>query len=113
MRYSATFEGNNLIQEDNGQRPTWNATTIESRSDLNGRNLRLCTMPFPVTTMSNDGGRNFHGFSIDIISALAKALNFTYSYVLPEDGQWGIHDPKTGAWNGMIGMLMNGKCDIW
>ena len=113
MRYSATFEGNNLIQEDNGQRPTWNATTIESRSDLNGRNLRLCTMPFPVTTMSDDGGRNFYGFSIDIISALAKAMNFTFTYVLPEDGQWGTHDPKTGAWNGMIGMLMNGKCDIW
>ena len=66
-------------------------------------------MPFPVTTMSDDGGRNFYGFSIDIISALAKAMNFTFSYVLPEDGQWGTHDPKTGAWNGMIGMLMNGN----
>ena len=53
------------------------------------------------------------GPSIDIISALSKAMNFTYSYVLPKDGHWGSQDPKTGDWNGMIGMLIDGKCDIW
>ena len=39
-------------------------------------------------------------------------MNFSYSYVLPEDGQWGRQDPDTGSWNGMIGMLVDGKCSF-
>ena len=113
VRYSSTFDGQNLVPENEDLMPTRYSTSIDRRSDLNGRNIRLCALPFPLTTMSDDGGKSFYGFSIDIISALATAMNFTYSYVLPKDGHWGTQDPKTGAWNGMIGMLINGKCDIW
>ena len=113
MRYSSTFGGQNLVPENKDFGPTWSLASIESRSDLKGRNVKMCALPFPLTTMSDDGGRTFYGFSIDHISALANAMNFTYSYVLPEDGRWGTQNPKTGAWNGMIGMLIDGRCDIW
>ena len=112
MRHSFTFDGWNLVPENIDLWPIGSSNLIENRSDLKGRNIRLCALPFPQTTMSEDGGKNFYGFSIDIINALADAMNFTYSYVLPEDGHWGTQNPKTGTWNGMIGMLIDGKCDI-
>ena len=102
-----------MVPENENLRHTRSSASIESRSDLKGRNIKLCALPFPVMTMSDDGGRNFYGFSIDMINALATAMNFTHSYVLPEDGHWGSRDPGTGAWNGMIGNLIDGKCDIW
>ena len=114
MRHVSTFDGLTLVPENKDLRPcSKSSTSLENRSDLKGRNIRMCAFPFPLTTMSDDGGRSFYGFSIDIIDALAKAMNFTYSYVLPKDGHWGIQNIKTGTWNGMIGMLIDGKCDIW
>ena len=113
VRYFSTFDGQDFVQENGDYMASQHSTSIERRTDLNGRNLRLCTLPFPLTTMSDDGGKSFYGFSIDIIKALATGMNFTYSHVLPKDGHWGTQDEKTGSWNGMIGMLIDGKCDIW
>ena len=113
MRYSFTFDGWKSVPENMDLGLTGSSSLIENRSDLKGRNIRLCALPFPQTTMSDDGGKNFYGFSIDIIGALAETMNFTYSYILPGDGQWGTQNPITGSWNGMIGMLIDGKCDIW
>ena len=106
------FDGLNLILEDSTKnRPT--RALLERRSNLQGRNIILCALPFPVTSMSDDGGETFYGLSIDIIEALSKAMNFSYSYVLPNDGQWGTQSAKDSTWNGMIGMLIDGKCDTW
>ena len=102
-----------MIPEGKDLMPSRFLTSIGQRTDLNGRNLRLCALQFPLTTMSDDGGESFYGFSVDIIEALAKAMNFTYSYVLPKDGHWGSQDKNNGSWNGMIGMLIDRKCDMW
>ena len=40
-------------------------------------------------------------------------MNFSYSIVVPEDGQFGKRDPATKEWNGMMKMLMEKQCDIW
>ena len=106
------FDGLNLIPEDTtNHRPT--QTLLDRRSNLQGRNIILCALPFPVSTMSDDGGESFYGFSIDIIETLSKVMNFSYSYTLPNDGQWGAQSAQDGTWNGMIGMLIDGKCDTW
>ena len=63
--------------------------------------------------MSNDGGKTFYGFGIDVIEFLQKKLNFTYSFVLPKDGKFGVYDKKERKWNGMVGQLVRKECDIW
>ena len=64
-------------------------------------------------TMSNDGGKTFYGLGIDVVEFLQKTMNFTFSYVLPKDGRFGVYNENERKWNGMVGQLVRKECDIW
>lgn len=49
-----------------------------------------------------EGNEQFEGYSMDLIAAIAKQLNFTFKFVLAEDGQYGSYNEKTKSWNGLI-----------
>ncbi|XP_042858563.1 glutamate receptor ionotropic, delta-1-like, partial [Penaeus japonicus] len=53
----------------------------------------------------------YRGFEITLLDELATAINFTYHYVRPEDGQWG-RLTSNGTWTGMIGMVATEKADF-
>ncbi|XP_042233761.1 glutamate receptor-like, partial [Homarus americanus] len=46
-----------------------------------------------------------------LVDYLAKALNFSYTYVRPPDGSWGKRY-KNGSWSGMVGMVVRKEADI-
>ncbi|KAE8746480.1 hypothetical protein FOCC_FOCC006845 [Frankliniella occidentalis] len=58
--------------------------------------------------MGNDG---FRGYSIDLISAIAKELNFTFEFYLVADEAYGSRN-RDGKWNGIIKDLMDRKADL-
>ena len=87
--------------------------SLDRRANLGGKKLLLCAKPWPIMTMSDDKGKTFYGFGIDVIEFLQKTMNFTYSYVLPRDGRFGVYDKIKRKWNGMVGQLVRKECDIW
>nr|XP_053652050.1 glutamate receptor-like [Cherax quadricarinatus] len=46
-----------------------------------------------------------------LVDYLATALNFTYTYVRPVDGVWGVR-LDNGSWSGMVGMVMREEVTI-
>ncbi|XP_071533860.1 LOW QUALITY PROTEIN: glutamate receptor ionotropic, kainate 2-like [Panulirus ornatus] len=57
-----------------------------------------------VPEASTNSSPLFTGPLINLLNILAKAMNFTYSYVRPPDGAWGIK-MDNGSWNGMVGLV--------
>nr|XP_053630360.1 glutamate receptor U1-like [Cherax quadricarinatus] len=53
----------------------------------------------------------FAGPVQQLIDYLSIALNFTYTYVQPPDGIWGVR-LKNGTWTGMLGMVMREEVGI-
>ncbi|KAJ8371128.1 hypothetical protein SKAU_G00111560 [Synaphobranchus kaupii] len=56
-------------------------------------------------------GPQQEGFCIDLLSTLAKKLDFKYNLHLVKDGRYGIMQ-ESGNWNGMIGEVMRGEADL-
>nr|XP_053632773.1 glutamate receptor-like [Cherax quadricarinatus] len=79
----------------------------------NGPNLLVASEgnPFSKMILTNDHkspGRqkfDFTGPVPELVSYLAKALNFSYTYVRPPDGFFGT-SLGNGSWSGMVGMVM-------
>lgn len=46
------------------------------------------------------------GYCIDLIEKLAKEMNFKYELVVKE--KFGVYNPATNKWNGLIGGLVEG-----
>ncbi len=100
--------------ENNGS-STWCSGDLEIHKETNllsGQNLvvgiNLWT-PFVMETQGNDTAA-YSGISIDILEHLALSLNFTYTLVLPADGEWGRE--VNGSWTGLVGMLEDWR-QIW
>ncbi|XP_069945065.1 glutamate receptor ionotropic, delta-1-like [Cherax quadricarinatus] len=53
----------------------------------------------------------FQGSMVKVIEYLAGALNFTYSFVRPPDGLWGLR-LANGSWTGMLGMVVREEANI-
>lgn len=49
------------------------------------------------------------GYCIDLIEKLAKEMNFKYELVVKE--KFGVFNPTTNKWNGLIGGLVEGVSD--
>ncbi|XP_068228604.1 probable glutamate receptor [Palaemon carinicauda] len=75
-------------------------------SNFEGREITFSAVnnnPFIVLEKQNTGGvAAVAGFEHTLIKSLAKALNFSYRMVTPEDGKWGGPLPN-GSVVGMIG----------
>lgn len=53
------------------------------------------------------GNDRYEGFCVDMLEKIAEILRFKYT-IQPTPGQvYGIKDPKTGEWNGMVKELIN------
>lgn len=49
----------------------------------------------------------FEGFCIDMLRLVANHVGFKYHLALVPDGKYGVLDPKTGEWNGMVRQLID------
>lgn len=54
-----------------------------------------------------EGNARYEGYSMDLIDAIAKELNFTYKFVLAADGKYGNFDKDTQSWNGLVKDLLD------
>ncbi|KAG7162319.1 Glutamate receptor-like 25, partial [Homarus americanus] len=81
--------------------------------------LKAATEVNPINkmiTLDNDealeGERfKFTGPAPELIDYLARAMNFSYQYLRPADGTWGVK-LENGSWSGMVGMLMRQEVNI-
>ncbi|XP_069941765.1 uncharacterized protein [Cherax quadricarinatus] len=53
----------------------------------------------------------FRGPVPQLMEYLSKGLNFTYTYMRPPDGEWGVKLDNR-SWSGMVGMVMREETDI-
>lgn len=53
------------------------------------------------------GNDRFEGYSLDLIDAISKILNFTYSFELVPDNNYGNYDPDTKEWNGLVRHILD------
>ncbi|XP_057319643.1 glutamate receptor ionotropic, kainate 2-like [Microplitis mediator] len=70
----------------------------------------------PVTDGSLRGvpieDMRYEGYAVDLIHEIAEICKFKYTFQLVPDKQFGIQDPDTKQWNGMIGQLLNREADL-
>lgn len=67
------------------------------------------TVIFP--TQWSGGRENVTGYFIDVLGYLESKLNFELVLLPSADSFWGSRD-KAGNWNGMVGMVIDGKADM-
>ncbi len=66
----------------------------------------------PYETMVVDGCQSpecFQGMFADVFHELMDMMNFTYTMMMPKDGQWGAQRDN-GSWTGVIGLRSLRKC---
>lgn len=55
------------------------------------------------------GNDRFEGFAVDLIFELSLLLEFSYEFIVEEDGNYGVCiDEQANIWTGMIGKVMSG-----
>ena len=52
------------------------------------------------------GNNRFYGFAIDLLEEVARISKFSYIVDLNPDGVYGVKNPDTGEWNGIVKQLM-------
>ncbi|XP_069940070.1 glutamate receptor U1-like isoform X2 [Cherax quadricarinatus] len=86
---------------------------------FHGPNLLVATEVNPfnkiISVTDPEGHRvnrvHFTGPVPKVVDFLSKALNFTYTYLRPPDGVWGV-SVGNGSWSGMVGLVMREEVDI-
>ncbi|KAM9799747.1 glutamate receptor U1 [Syngnathus typhle] len=79
-------------------------TSTAGQSDL-----RITTILQEPYTMSK--GSQLEGFCMDLLSEVAKKLDFRYIVHLVKDASYGRQDDN-GHWNGMVGEVVRGEADL-
>lgn len=52
------------------------------------------------------GNAQYEGFCIDLLKAIATQVGFQYTIRLVPDNMYGVYDPETKTWNGIVRELM-------
>lgn len=52
------------------------------------------------------GNARYEGFCIDLLKMIAELVGFQYSIRLVPDHKYGVYDPDTKEWNGIVRELM-------
>lgn len=52
------------------------------------------------------GNARFEGFCIDLLKWIAAQVGFQYAIRLVPDHMYGVYDPETKEWNGIVRELM-------
>lgn len=62
-----------------------------------------------VDEMMPDFNENdlYEGFCIDVLRLIAQMVGFQYNIKLVADGKYGLQDPETGEWNGIVRELID------
>ena len=58
------------------------------------------------------GHMKYEGYCIDLLTRLQETLGFQYELYVVPDGNFGVEDPKTGQWNGMVGELVHDVSEL-
>ncbi|XP_061165234.1 glutamate receptor 2-like isoform X1 [Saccostrea echinata] len=84
---------------------------------LKGRTVSVVMiLEKPFTMRKRDykqrlGNDRFEGFAVDLITEVAKMLDFNFEIYLVHDGKFGTK-MENGEWNGMIGELLSGNATM-
>lgn len=52
------------------------------------------------------GNARYEGFCVDLLKGIANQIGFQYSIKLVPDHMYGVYDPNTKTWNGIVRELM-------
>ncbi|XP_041351061.1 glutamate receptor ionotropic, kainate 4-like [Gigantopelta aegis] len=78
----------------------------------NGRKLIVATLSASslVHWKTVNNVTEYSGFCVYLLNSLAENLNFTYEFVEPTRGSWGVL--VNGSWNGLVGMMERREADL-
>ncbi|XP_036334925.1 glutamate receptor ionotropic, kainate 2-like isoform X1 [Rhagoletis pomonella] len=62
--------------------------------------------------VNKTGNVRFEGFCIDLLKAIAKQVGFQYKIELVPDNMYGVYNPDTNIWNGIVRELMERRADL-
>lgn len=64
----------------------------------------------PYVMVRNEGNQignsRFEGFCIDLLEAIATQVGFHYKIELVPDNMYGVYNPDSNSWNGIVRELM-------
>lgn len=58
------------------------------------------------------GNARYEGFCIDLLRWIAGQVGFQFSIRLVPDHMYGVYDPETRQWNGIVRELMEKRADL-
>lgn len=59
------------------------------------------------------GNARYEGFCIDLLKDVANLVGFQYTIEIVKDGKYGVEDPVTKEWNGIVRELIDGVSGKW
>nr|QKN21522.1 glutamate receptor ionotropic kainate 2 [Zeugodacus tau] len=62
--------------------------------------------------ITQSGNDRFEGFCIDLLKAIATQVGFQYKIELVPDNMYGVFNPDTKVWNGIVRELMEKRADL-
>ncbi|XP_004521949.1 glutamate receptor ionotropic, kainate 2 isoform X2 [Ceratitis capitata] len=70
----------------------------------------------PYVMVRNEGNQignsRFEGFCIDLLEAIATQVGFHYKIELVPDNMYGVYNPDSNSWNGIVRELMERRADL-
>lgn len=91
-----------------------NVTDPTAFYETNATNITLIVMtraekPYVMVREDRNltGNARFEGFCIDLLKGIATQIGFQYSIRLVPDNMYGVYDPETKTWNGIVRELMD------
>ncbi|XP_014475528.1 PREDICTED: glutamate receptor ionotropic, kainate 2-like [Dinoponera quadriceps] len=96
-----------------------NITDIDAFYETTTTNITLVVMTReerPYVMVKEDknltGNARFEGFCIDLLTSIAGQVGFQYAIKLVPDHMYGVYDPETKEWNGIVRELMEKRADL-
>lgn len=90
-----------------------NVTDATAFYETHATNITLIVMTRaekPYVMVRNDrnltGNARFEGFCIDLLKGIARQIGFQFDIRLVPDHMYGVYDPETKSWNGIVRELM-------
>ncbi|XP_076672089.1 glutamate receptor ionotropic, kainate 2 isoform X2 [Andrena cerasifolii] len=96
-----------------------NVTDVGAFYETSATNITLVVMTReekPYVMVKEDknltGNARFEGFCIDLLKWIAGQVGFQYAIRLVPDHMYGVYDPETKEWNGIVRELMEKRADL-
>ncbi|XP_029664955.1 glutamate receptor ionotropic, kainate 2-like [Formica exsecta] len=96
-----------------------NVTDMDAFYETTATNITLVVMTReekPYVMVKEDknltGNARFEGFCIDLLKCIAGQVGFQYAIKLVPDHMYGVYDPETKEWNGIVRELMEKRADL-